>query len=241
MAGPGTQDPREPSFPVTHWTMVQRAGRGSDADLEALCQQYWYPLYAYARRRGHSPQDAEDLTQVFIAKLIEKRWVEQAMPEDCTFRSFLLIRMKRFLKDERAKHEAQKRGGGAVHLSLQGDAFEQRYAAEPADPGMSPDTLFDRTWATSVLDRVADHLRQEFAESKKADEFEALQPCLAWNESTLSYREIAARIGREEGWVKVAVNRMRKRYRKLLEKEIARTVPGQGIDEEIDALSKALR
>ncbi len=221
--------------------MIQRAGEGSDADLEALCQQYWYPLYAYVRREGLGPEDAEDLTQVFISKLIEKRWVEKAYGEDCTFRSFLLIRLKRFLKDERAKGKTQKRGAGAVHLSLHLNALEQRYTEEPVDAAMTPDALFDRAWATSVLDRVADHLRQEFADSDKAAEFEALQTCLAWNENTQSYREIAQNIGRGEGWVKVAVNRMRKRYRKLLENEIARTVPGSDIDQEIEELSKALR
>ena len=220
--------------------MIQRAGQGSHADLEALCQQYWYPLYAFVRRGGHGPEDAEDLTQVFIAKLIEKQWVEKASGEDCTFRSFLLIRLKRFLKDERAKGNTQKRGGGSEHLPLHLHAVEQRYTGEPVDASMTPDALFDRAWATAVLDRVTDHLRQEFAESGKTAEFEALQPCLAWNENTRPYREIAEGIGRSEGWVKVAVNRMRKRYRKLLENEIARTVPGSDIDQEISELSKAL-
>lgn len=232
------QDPR---FPVTHWTMVQRAGEGSQADLEALCRQYWYPLYAYVRRGGHGPEDAEDLTQWFIAKLIEKRWVEEARGEACTFRSFLLIRLKRFLKDERAKAEAQKRGGGALHLPLDLEMVERRYASEPEGTQLSPDALFDRAWATSILDRVSTQLRQEFADSGKEAEFDTLQSCLAWNENTKTYREIAQEIGRGEGWVKVAVNRMRKRFRKLLENEIARTVPAGTLEDEIQTLTHALR
>lgn len=221
--------------------MIQRAGEGNRADLEALCRQYWYPLYAYVRRGGRSPEDAEDLTQTFVSKLVEKGWVEKAFAQDCTFRSFLLIRLKRFLKDERAKGETQKRGGGTIHIPLQRLGFEERYTVEPVDAEMTPDALFDRAWATSLLERVSELLRQDFAESGKNREFEALQACLAWNENTKTYQAIAKEIGRGEGWVKVAVNRMRKRYRKLLENEIARTVPGSSIEQEIEELTKALR
>jgi RNA polymerase sigma factor (sigma-70 family) len=221
--------------------MIQRAGQGSHADLEVLCTQYWYPLYAYARHGGRTPEDAEDLTQSFVSKLIEKHWVEQASEQDCTFRSFLLIRFKRFLKDEREKGETQKRGGGATHVTIYLGEVEERYTAEPVDAGMTPDKLYDRAWATSVLDRVLDMLRKEFADSGKEREFVVLQPCLAWNENTLTYQQIAERIGRGEGWVKVAVNRMRKRYRKLLEQEVANTVPGSDIEQEMEDLHRALK
>ena len=154
--------------------MIQRAGKGSSQDLESLCGQYWYPLYAFARRSGSSSQDAEDLTQMFIAKLIAKQWVEQAHGEDCTFRSFLLVRFKRFLKDERVKGHALKRGGDHVHVTIHHrDEAEERYAAEPADGKMTPDALFDRAWATALLDRALDNLRTEFVDSGKAIEFQA--------------------------------------------------------------------
>ncbi len=220
--------------------MIQWAGEGSRADLEALCQQYWYPLYDYVRRGGASPEDAEDLTQGFISKVLEKQWVEQAADEDCTFRSFLLIRLKRFLKDERAKGETQKRVGDAVHV-IHRDEAEQRYTAEPIDERMTPDAVFDRAWATALLDRVLDILRQEFIESGKGREFEVLQSCLAWNDSQQTYKEIAEKIGRRESWVKVAVNRMRKRYRSLLENEVSNTVAGVGVEREMEALHRALK
>lgn len=231
----------ERQFPRTRWTMIQRAGQGSARDLDSLCAQYWYPLYAYLRRSGDSAEDAEDLTQAFIAKLLAKQWVEQAGAEDCTFRSFLLVRFKRFVKDERAKGQAQKRGGALEHVSMDRDDAEVRYAAEPADARLTPDALFDRAWATALLDQALAALRAEFAGSGRGAEFDALQSCLSWNENTRSYREIANDLGREEGWVKVAVNRMRRRYRKLLEREVAETVPEASVDEEMETLYRALR
>jgi RNA polymerase sigma factor (sigma-70 family) len=221
--------------------MIQRAGKGSRADMESLCAQYWYPLYAYARRGGSRPEDAEDLTQAFVSKLIEKQWVEQAADQDCTFRSFLLIRFKRFLNDEREKGLALKRGGGVAHVPIHLEEVEERYTTEPVDAGMTPDQLFDSAWATSVLDRVLEMLQKEFAQSGKDREFVALQPCLAWNENTKTYQEIAQQIGRGEGWVKVAVSRMRKRYRKLLEQEVANTVAGSDIEQEMEDLHQALK
>ncbi len=228
-------------FPRTRWTMIQRAGKGSSQDLESLCAQYWYPLYAFARRSGSGSEDAEDLTQMFIAKLIAKHWVEQAHGEDCTFRSFLLVRFKRFLKDERVKGQALKRGGDEAHVTIHRDDAEERYAAEPVDGKMTPDALFDRAWATALLDRALESLRAEFTDSGKALEFQALQPCLSWNENTRTYKQIAGDIGREESWVKVAVNRMRRRYRKLLEHEVADTVPAANVEEEMETLHRALR
>ena len=237
------KEPREGQgqFPRTRWTMIQRAGQGSSQDLESLCGQYWYPLYAFARCSGSSAEDAEDLTQMFIAKLIAKQWVDQAHGEDCTFRSFLLVRFKRFVKDERIKGQAQKRGGNEVHVTIHRDDAEERYAAEPVDGNLTPDRLFDRAWATALLDRALDKLRTEFADSGKALEFRALQPCLSWNENTRTYKEIADDLSREENWVKVAVNRIRRRYRKLLEHEVADTVPTANLDEEMETLHRALR
>ena len=139
--------------------MIQRAGKGSREDLESLCRQYWYPLYAYIRRGGDGPEDAEDLTQAFVSKLIEKQWVEQASDQDCTFRSFLLIRLKRFLNDEREKGHALKRGGGVAHVPIHIEGVEERYTTEPVDAGMAPDKLFDRAWASSLMEHAREMLR----------------------------------------------------------------------------------
>lgn len=215
---PAPDDP----FANTQWSVVLAARDPVRATmaLEALCQTYWRPLYAYVRRHGHSPEDAQDLTQAFFARLLEKRWLDVVAPERGRFRAFLLVALKRFLANEWDKAGAQKRGGAAIIVSL--DA-ETRYQHEARDP-LTPDRLFDRQWALAVLDRVLDRLRGEHDTADKQRLFEALRGTLSGDQPEGGYAELGLRLGMSEGAIKVAVHRLRKRYRELLRTEIAQTV-----------------
>jgi RNA polymerase sigma-70 factor (ECF subfamily) len=214
-------------FVTTHWSVVVAAGGGDStrarAALEKLCRNYWYPLYAFVRRRGHSAEDAEDLVQSFFAVCLEKNYIGAAEQAKGRFRSFLLMSLKRFLANEWDKARAQKRGGSHVTVSLDGLAAEERYALEPAD-SLSADKLFDRRWALTLLDQVVTRLRDEQVASGKLELFEQLKECITTAGRGVPYAEIAERSGMSEGAVKVAAHRLRQRYRKLLEKEIANTV-----------------
>lgn len=192
------------------------------AALEKLCTHYWYPLYAFVRRLGHSAHDAEDLVQGFFAVCLEKNYLGAAEQAKGRFRSFLLVALKRYLANEWDKQRAQKRGGKHSAISLDGLTAEERYALEPAEQ-LSADKLYDRRWALTLLDRVVARLRDEQAEAGKLSQFEQLKECITAGRST-GYTEIAARAGLSEGALKVAVHRLRKRYRDLLEEEIAHTV-----------------
>lgn len=231
-------------FATTHWTVVLAAGRtGSpqaDVALEELCRTYWYPLYAYVRRRGHSREDAEDLTQGFFARLLEKNYLEGVRSDGGKFRAFLLVALKRYLINEWARANRQKRGGGEAPLSLDWQDAETRYQIAPAD-NLSPDKLYDRAWATVVLERVVAQLREENSGGGKGDLFEKLKPFLMLGKSEIPHARAAADLKMSESAVRVAVHRLRKRYRELLRAEIAQTLadPAQA-DQEMQALFLAL-
>jgi len=231
-------------FVATRWTVVLTAGRSDTtharAALAQLCEAYWYPLYAYVRRKGYSPPDAEDLTQAFFARVLEEHFVAAADKEKGRFRSFLLTRLNHFLADEWDRLQAQKRGGGQRLIPLEGGTAETRYQIEPADP-RSPDKLFEYRWAVTLLERVFERLRQEYEKNSKAALFGELQGCLTQARAAVPYAEVGARMGLSEGALRVAVHRLRQRYRDLLRAEIDDTVSGpEAVEEELRHLFRVL-
>ena len=212
-------------FPTTKWTVVIAAAdphrTEARAALVLLCEHYWYPLYVYVRRRGHSADEAQDLTQEFFVHVLEGRYLDRADPEKGRFRAFMLSSLKFFLADQGDRSRARKRGGGAV-LSLEFSSGEERYLREPAH-SETPDLIFDRRWALSVLDRVMDRLRDEFAQHGRVDHFDRLKGFLL-DQAATPYATLAQDMHTSEGALKVAVHRMRKRYRELFRQEIAETV-----------------
>ncbi len=218
-------------FAATRWSVVLAAQDPvrTKVALEELCRAYWYPLYAYVRRRGHSAEDAQDLTQAFFARLLEKNWLQAVAPEKGRFRAFLLVALKHFLANEWDKARARKRGGGAMPVVLEA---ETRYQREPRDE-LTPDRLFDRQWALALLEIVLNRLGEEHDTPEKRRLFEALRGTLTGDQPEAGYAAVARQLGVNEGAVKVAVHRLRKRYRELLRAEIAQTVsdPGQVADE----------
>jgi RNA polymerase sigma-70 factor (ECF subfamily) len=231
-------------FATTHWTVVLAAGRGDSPQakvaLEELCRTYWYPLYAYVRRHGHSREDAEDLTQGFFARLLEKNYLEGITNDKGKFRAFLLVALKRFLANEWDRANRQKRGGGVAPLSLDWQDAEARYQINPAHD-LSPDKLYDRAWAVIVLERVITRLRDENNVDGKAGLYERLKPFLMLGKNEIPYPQAAATLKMSEGAVRVAVYRLRRRYRELLREEITQTLasPAQA-DEEMQSLFSAL-
>lgn len=236
---------RSPVFVTTHWSVVLTAGRGTDTTqaqvaLEKLCRTYWYPLYAHVRRRGHSPEEAQDLTQEFFARLLEKNWVGVADQTKGRFRSFLLSTMNHFLSDEWDKARAQKRGGSVPHVPLQFDTAETRYCQEPRD-NVTAERNFELRWALTLLEEVVNQLRSEYEQEGRADLFAALHPCLVGERTAQPYTELAKQLGVNEGTVKSAVHRLRQRYRQLLRSEIAHTVARpEEVDEELHYLFAVL-
>jgi RNA polymerase sigma factor (sigma-70 family) len=236
--------PRGDYFATTRWTVVLAAGRKSsarsDGALAELCRTYWYPLYAYVRRRGHSREDAEDLVQAFFARFLEKNYLEGLSSERGKFRAFLLASLKHFLANEWDKAGRLKRGGGVEHLSLDWQDANGRYHLDPADTA-SPDQLFDREWALALLGRVVMRLREECATAGKARLFQRAKTFLTVGESATPYGRAATELGMEEGALRVAVHRLRKRYRELLRDEIAQTLEDPAAaDEELRSLRAAL-
>lgn len=231
-------------FPVTHWTAVLAAGKQpspqADAALEELCRTYWYPIYAYVRRQGVGKEDAEDLTQAFFARFLQRNYFERLSSEKGKFRAFLLASLKHFISDQQDKRGRLKRGGKAIHLSLDWESGDRRFRLDPAGP-FNPDQAFDREWALSLLDRVLERLRQECQTEEKGALFERLKPFLMLNKGSIPYPDAAAALGMSEGAVRVAVHRLRRRYRELLRQEISQTVhePDQVL-EEMQALFSAL-
>jgi RNA polymerase sigma factor (sigma-70 family) len=223
-------------FPPTHWSLVLAAAQRSVPDAEKalsrLCEAYWNPLYAFLRRRGHAPEEAEDLTQGFFALLLQGEVLAGLTQEGGKFRSFLLTALKRFLANEWHRDHAQKRGGGKVVISVDA-AAEKRYQAVLVDPA-TPETIFERQWAFAVLDLVWRHLRDEYAALGKQALFEQIQGCLPGADRELSSVETAAALGMKEGAVRMAALRLRRRYGELLRAEIAATVSSLAdIDDEI--------
>jgi RNA polymerase sigma-70 factor (ECF subfamily) len=231
-------------FETTRWgTVLTASGEGTERArqaLDALCETYWYPLYAYLRRRGHTAEEAEDLTQGFFARILEKGVLRAADPERGRFRSFLLSSLQHYVANERSHAEAQKRGGRPSCLRLDGETAERRYLLEPTDKA-TPETIFERRWALTVLDRVLVILRVEFRHSGKEHVFDALKGYLVAGEECASGREISAQLGMSEAAVRVAVHRLRRRFGELLRREIAETVSTpEDIQDEIQHLIRAV-
>jgi RNA polymerase sigma-70 factor (ECF subfamily) len=224
--------------------MVLTAGAstraGSREALERLCRTYWYPLYSYLRRRGCDAHEAEDVAQGFFVTLLQGHALERARPEQGKFRSFLLSCLNHFLADQRDHAQAQKRGGSKKIISLDAEDAETRYRLDPAHD-LTPERLFDRSWALTVLDNAMARLKAESAEAGRQDLFESLVPYLPARRGPASYKDVAAKLGMTEGAVKVAVHRLRDKYRQLVRAQIAQTVstPEQ-VDEEIRDLFAAL-
>jgi RNA polymerase sigma-70 factor (ECF subfamily) len=223
-------------FPQTKWTVVLAAGGtpspASAAALERLCSAYWYPLYAFVRRRGQAPPDAEDLTQEFFARLLAHNWIAQADRHKGRFRSFLLLAMKRFLAKEWDKVKTLKRGGQVRLVPFQWDTAETRYTREPADT-RTPEQVFEKQWALTLLASVLNRLREDYACDGKGALFHTLEPCLIGSRDMQPYAVLAAELGMSEGAVRVAVCRLRERYRACLKAEIAQTVasPAEVVEE----------
>ena len=213
------------SFPTTRWTMVVAAGdpqrKEARSALVSLCETYWYPLYAYLRRRGYPPDQAQDLTQEFFIRLLEGRYLDRADPEKGRFRSFLLVSLKFFVADEEDRLRALKRGRGML-VPMELSSGEERYQREPAH-GETPERIFERRWALSMLDRVVEKLRKEFTLHGRPEHFDRLKVFLL-GQSDAPYTALAREMNMSEGALKVAIHRLRKRYRDLFRLEIADTV-----------------
>jgi len=224
-------------FATTHWSVVLAAGSGDSPQaataLEQLCRIYWYPLYAYVRRRGYSPEDAQDLTQEFFAGLLGKHALAQITRQGGKFRSYLLTALNHFLVNEWERHRALKRDERRVAFSFDALDPESRYQGEPTDEA-TPEVVFERQWAATLLEQVMNRLRDEYVTEGKTDLFQRLQPCLTGAEPMLPYANLAARLGMTDDAVKMAVHRLRKRYGELLRAEVVHTVASpQEADDEI--------
>ena len=231
-------------FATTHWSIVllagqERSDQSADA-LEKLCRAYWYPLYAFVRRQGYEPEKAQDLTQEFFARLLEKNWVAEADPTRGRFRTFLLAALKHFLANEWNHAQRLKRGGGREFIELDAATAEERFVLEPADLA-TPELLYDRRWALTLLDRAQERLREEMAVSGQQERFEVLEPTLTGERTSLPYQEIAARFGVTETAVKSMVLRLRRRFRDLLRDEVAQTIgDAKDVDAELASLFATL-
>ena len=191
--------------------------------LEKLCRAYWYPLYVFVRRQGNSPEDAQDLTQDFFSRLLDKNYFAKADPDRGKFRTFLLRSLKNFLINEWKRAGRLKRGGGVEFLFIDANVAEDRYATEPANES-NPDAAYEQRWAVTLIEQVLTALHQEFNAADKARLFEELKGFIWGDKSTASYGEIAGHLNLTEGTVKVAVHRLRQRFRELLRAEVAHTV-----------------
>ncbi|MFQ5720359.1 MAG: RNA polymerase sigma factor [Acidobacteriota bacterium] len=231
-------------FSTTSWSMVLQAqeatGRASEEALGTLCETYWFPLYAYVRRRGLSHEDAADTVQGFFIQLIEARYVDAVTPEAGRFRAFLLHKMKHYLANEREHARAWKRGGRASLLSLDVEDAERRYGSAVSDRH-TPEKEFDRRWAMTVVDRVIARMGQEAERRRKADEFRLLRGCLVEGRLQHSYREVAARLSTSESAVKSSVRRLRQRFGRLIRDEVAQTLEDASeVDAEVRFLFASL-
>lgn len=231
-------------FQTTHWSVVAQAIDSNAAEftaaMETLCASYWYPLYAFIRRNGYNPDDAQDLTQGFFEVLLAKRIHRVATPERGRFRTFLLAALKNYIANKRREEGRQKRGGGAVHIPIDFGNAEERYEVEPRDP-VTPETIFDRDWALSVLQKVLAKLRGEYRELGLEARFEALNTALVDPDNAETYVEIARRLQMTETAVKSAASRLRRRFRELYRMEIAALVEDPlEIEHEIQHLMAAL-
>ena len=238
----GALVPQRQEFNTTHWSVVLAArGESSDAQvaLEKLCRVYWYPLYAFLRRQGHSPEDAEDLIQGFFARLLQRKDMETVQRERGRFRSYLLVSLKHFTLNEQLRARAEKRGGGQSLISL--DEAEVKFAREPVDKS-TPEKVFERRWALALLDKVLEGLRREYEATGRLRLFESLRWFLSGEPAEQSQAQIGAQLGLSTGAVKQAVRRLRQRYRELLHEEVANTVAtAADIEDEVQHLVGVLR
>ena len=231
-------------FTTTHWSVVLASAQGNSPQaavaLEQLCRTYWYPLYAFVRRQGHSPHDAEDLLQAFFARFLEKNYLSAVDRSKGRFRSFLLAALKHFLADEWDKAHACKRGGQVQFLSLDSEAAESRYWEEPVS-GLTPESLYEQRWACVLLERVMQRLEEDWAEAGKRHFFEALKPFLVGENRSATYAQLALKLGVSEAALKMKVQRLRHRYQRLLREEIAHTVASPAeVEDEIGYLFRVL-
>jgi DNA-directed RNA polymerase specialized sigma24 family protein len=236
---------RSPVFTTTRWTVVLAAGDPNHPDAEAalnrLCRTYWYPVYAYVRRKGRLPAEAEDLTQEFFSRLLSRGFPVGVKREGGKFRSYLLRSLDHFLINEWRRDSSAKRGGGAMTFSLDGVDADARYRLEPTD-GVTSEALYDRHWAMTVLDMVRERLRNEYARNGKRGLYAALEPCLTGGEDLSSHAELMVRLDLKASALKMAVHRLRKRFGELLRAEIAQTVTTTAeVEDEIRALITASR
>lgn len=239
-AAPSSEPPRV--FPNTRWSVVLAARQPtpeSAAALETICRDYWFPIYAYVRRCGKSPHDAQDLTQEFFCRLLEKRWLDAADREKGRLRSFLIVALKRFMSNEWDRASAARRGGGLAHAPLDTAIAESRFAADTQVLG--PDETFDRQWAMTLLRLTTERLRAEFAAAGKPGDYDALKHCLLADRGGIDYAALAGQLGVNEGAARVAVHRLRRRFREIYREEITQTLAeGADLDAELRQLAAAL-
>jgi RNA polymerase sigma-70 factor (ECF subfamily) len=239
----GDQTSAKDIFATTHWTVVLAAGNRhapqADRALEELCQIYWYPLYVYVRHQGHSKQDAEDLTQGFFESFLKRNYLDGLSSDKGRFRAFLLAALKHYLSNQRDRESRLKRGGGEKPLSLNWENAESRYQIEPLDR-VSPDKLYDRAWANTLLEKVISRLSDESRTEGKRSQFERLKPFLMVGKAAIPYAETARELGLGENAVRVAVHRLRRRYRQLLREEISQTLSDPAlVEDELQSLFSA--
>lgn len=231
-------------FATTRWSVVLAAAQSSspqsDRALAHVCKTYWYPLYAFARRQGRSAEDAEDLTQAFFAKILEKKIFRGVDPEKGRFRSFLLASLKNFMANERARSQAEKRGGTHCVISLDAEEAENRFSSEPCHEA-TPEKIFDRTWATTTVENALMQLKQEYSAGGKAELFDQLQFYLSGDRDEPAYAALAAHLTTTEAAIKMAVVRLRRRFGQVLRAHVGQTVASDAeLDEEIRYLFTAL-
>ena len=227
-------------FPMTRWSLVDLAAAedGGEA-LDRLCRSYWYPLYAFARRSGQKPADAEDLTQGFFAMLLSKGWLADAEREKGRLRTFLLTAFRRYMANEWRREQALRRGGDAERISLQALDGEERYAS--AKEGVVAEALFDRQWALTLMERTLDALREEYSGTGRAGHFEVLKEALMFEQGAVHYGTLAGRLGIGETAARVAVHRLRKRFREQFRAEVAATLENDGdLEGELQYLGNVL-
>jgi RNA polymerase sigma-70 factor (ECF subfamily) len=232
------------TFATTHWSVVLGARDAESAEateaLANLCRTYWHPLYAYIRRRGHHPSDAQDLTQEFFYRLLDRHYLSQVDPARGKFRSFLLVAVNHFLANEWDRARTIRRGGRIQFVSFDAAQAEEQFAEEPA-AALTAETLFERQWALALLKQATDALAAEFAAEGRDGQFERLKGFLIDEKRTASWAELAAAMGLTEGALKMSVQRLRQRFGRILREQIARTVAGPDeVEAEIRALLKAL-
>jgi DNA-directed RNA polymerase specialized sigma24 family protein len=240
----GSSSFKDARFTTTHWSVVLSAKTPSSPDyqraLSTLCETYWFPIYAFLRRQGYNAHKAEEQTQGFFAHMIEMKDLCRADPGRGRFRSFLLSMLKHFMADLRDHAQAQKRGGGKKTLSLDFTDAESRYKLEPVNE-LSPDKLFEKSWALTLLCQTMTRLKNEAANTNKQKLFEQLKAHMAGHSHAVPYRELAGQLEMTEGSVKIAMHRLKKRYQELLREQIAATVSDPDeIDDEIRSLFVAL-